>query len=89
MEVLTLQQVFGENAFQSSNTLTISKADLVSVGLPPTTVNTAESLLAAIILKLLRLFSDGIDDGMGDALTDEDGNAFEIGNGQYLRKLFL
>jgi hypothetical protein len=47
----TLTQVFGVNATQTSTTLTISKADLVSVGLTASANNTAESLLLAIVLK--------------------------------------
>jgi hypothetical protein len=44
----TLTAVFGSNAVQDAATLTISKADLVSVGLTASATNTAESLLAAI-----------------------------------------
>lgn len=45
----TLQQVFGTNATQTSTTITITKADLT--GLTPSGTNTAESLLAALLLK--------------------------------------
>lgn len=44
----TLAAVFGAGASQDGSTLTISKADLVAVGLTPSASNTAESLLAAI-----------------------------------------
>ena len=47
----TLVQVFGNNATQDSNILTISKSDLAIVGLTANSENTAESLLAAVILK--------------------------------------
>jgi hypothetical protein len=47
----TLVQVFGAGASQTSTTLTITKADLVSVGLTVAADNTAESLLVAILLK--------------------------------------
>lgn len=47
----TLQQVFGTNASQDATTVTISKADLTSVGLVASANNTAESLLVALILK--------------------------------------
>jgi hypothetical protein len=47
----TLAQVFGSNATQDANTLTISKADLTSVGLTASANNTAESLVVALILK--------------------------------------
>jgi hypothetical protein len=46
----TLTQVFGVNATQTSTTLTISKADLVSVGLTASASNTAESLIVALLL---------------------------------------
>ncbi len=45
----TLQQVFGASASQSGTTLTITKADLT--GLTASSVNTAEGLLAAILIK--------------------------------------
>ncbi|AFY48897.1 hypothetical protein Nos7524_3094 [Nostoc sp. PCC 7524] len=45
----TLVQVFGENASQTSTTITITKADLT--GLTASANNTAESLLVAINLK--------------------------------------
>jgi hypothetical protein len=44
----TLAAVFGAGASQDGSTLTISKADLIAVGLTPSASNTAESLLAAI-----------------------------------------
>ena len=44
----TLQQVFGANATQTSTTLTITKADLLT--LTPQTSNTAEALFTAILL---------------------------------------
>jgi hypothetical protein len=45
----TLAQVFGSNAVQDANTLTISKADLTAVGLTISADNTAESLLVALL----------------------------------------
>jgi hypothetical protein len=44
----TLQQVFGVNASQDPTTITLAKADLV--GLTASSNNTAESILAAIVL---------------------------------------
>ena len=46
----TLGQVFGSNAAQTSSPITISKADLATTGLTASSTNTAESLLAAIVL---------------------------------------
>lgn len=54
----TLIQVFGTNAIQDATTLTISKADLTSVGLTPSANNTAESLLLAIMLKFKSVLTD-------------------------------
>ncbi|MEH2390043.1 MAG: hypothetical protein V7K14_30620 [Nostoc sp.] len=44
----TLVQIFGANATQDATTLTIHKADLT--GLTPSSTNTAESLLAGIVV---------------------------------------
>jgi hypothetical protein len=44
-----LQDIFGPNATQDDNTLTIAKADLAAVGLTAQANNTGEALLAAII----------------------------------------
>jgi hypothetical protein len=46
----TLVQVFGAGAAQTATTITINKSDLAAVGLTAIASNTAESLLAAIIL---------------------------------------
>jgi len=44
-----LTDVFGANAVQDANTLTLTKADFVAVGLTPSANNSSESLLTAII----------------------------------------
>ncbi|MHC5718674.1 MAG: hypothetical protein ACYTX0_43055 [Nostoc sp.] len=44
----TLAQIFGANATQDATSLTIHKADLT--GLTPSSSNTAESLLAGIVV---------------------------------------
>ena len=54
----TLTEVFGANATQTSTTITISKADLASVGLVAASNNTAESLLVAILLKAESVLSE-------------------------------
>ncbi len=46
----TLQQVFGANVTQDANTITISKADLASVGLTASANNRGEQLFTAILL---------------------------------------
>ncbi|MDJ0795804.1 MAG: hypothetical protein QNJ51_03030 [Calothrix sp. MO_167.B12] len=49
----TLVEVFGANAVQDVNTLTISKTDLATTGLTASVDNTAESLFVAMF-KLAR-----------------------------------
>lgn len=44
-----LTDIFGSGATQNASTITIQKADLT--GLTPSATNSAESLLAAIVLK--------------------------------------
>ena len=46
----SLSNVFGANATQDINTVTIAKVDLAAVGLTADSANTAESLLVAILL---------------------------------------
>lgn len=52
----TLAEVFGASASQDATTLTITKASLP--GLTPATNNTAESLLAAIVLQCFGTLTD-------------------------------
>lgn len=73
MNLLTLQDVFGANSTQDSNTLTVSKSDLISAGLTPVATNTAESILIAIILNLLGVFSGLVVDSSDEILVDSDG----------------
>ena len=47
----SLVEVFGAGASQSATTITIVKADLVSIGLTASATNSAEALLTAILLK--------------------------------------
>lgn len=47
----SLAEVFGAGASQSAATITIAKADLMSIGLTASETNSAEALLAAILLK--------------------------------------
>jgi hypothetical protein len=74
----TLQQVFGANASQDLTTITIKKSDLS--GLTASATNSAEALLAAIILKSQAYLSDAnqtnnpdqsitIDTGIGSITT--------------------
>lgn len=47
MKKFTIEQLFGDNTSQDLTTLTISKLDLLAVGLSPSANNTAESLLVS------------------------------------------
>ena len=46
----TITQVFGAGATQTATTISINKSDLAAIGLTPSATNTAESLLAAIVI---------------------------------------
>jgi hypothetical protein len=54
----TLPQIFGDNALQDADKLTLSKIDFVDVGLQPTGVNRAESLFVALLLKAKQYLND-------------------------------
>ncbi len=53
-----ITDIFGPNAQQTATTLTISKADLATVGLTATATNSAESLLVAILLLAQKYLND-------------------------------
>lgn len=80
MESLTLSQLFGEGATQTSSTLIISKADLIK--LTASANNTAESLLVAILLTALANFQGLITDENGQLITDENGAAISFDNSE-------
>jgi len=67
---LSLQQLFGDNAYQDIDHLVISKGDLY--GLSATSNNTAESLLVAIIVNACRQFEGTIEDENNQPITDEN-----------------
>ena len=69
-----LTAVFGANATQTATDLVIKKSDLVAVGFTPATVNTAESLLIAIMLKFkAALTSDARDTNIDQSIAVVDG----------------
>ncbi|MEH2454493.1 hypothetical protein [Nostoc sp.] len=45
----SLQSIFGANVTQTATTVTLTKADFSSTGFTPAAVNTAESILGAIV----------------------------------------
>jgi hypothetical protein len=71
---ITLADLFGEGVAQDINTLTILKSDLY--GLTPTSDDSAESLLAAILLRASILFSA--------YFSDEDGNPIITENNELI-----
>jgi hypothetical protein len=90
MKTFALQEIFGGNASQTVTTLTISKVDLTAVGLTPTADNTAESLLAAIILNLLKELEGevfDIVDSNGRKIIYSSGDVFEDLHCFYWRKI--
>jgi hypothetical protein len=72
----TLQQVFGSNASQDATSVTISKADLTSVGLVAGANNTAESLLVALILKAAAYLSPTNQDSNPDIQVTVEQSTF-------------
>lgn len=87
MQALTLEQLFGVNAIQTSQSLTITKADLPF--LTPSSNNTAESLLAAIVLKVLENFRFAITNENSQYITDENGQFIEFDNGDFIPSLYV
>lgn len=71
MQNLTLQQLFGTNASQNATTITIKKSDFA--GLTPGANNSAESLLAAILLLAANEFGGRLVDEADFAIVDETG----------------
>lgn len=70
----TLIALFGANAVQDANTLTITKADLATVGLTPTANNSAEALFTAIVKKAGTILTvDNQDLNPDQSITIEDG----------------
>lgn len=70
----TIIDIFGAGATQSATTITINKADLASVGLTASASNTAESLLAAIVLNAKSaLTQTGFDTNSDQSITVERG----------------
>ena len=70
----TITQVFGAGASQDATTITIIKSDLVSTGLTTSATNTAESLLAAILLKAkVTLTQTGFDSNSDQSIVIEPG----------------
>lgn len=79
-ESLSLTQLFGEGAFQNPTTIVIQKASLAK--LTPTVNNSAESLLAAILITALANFKGVISSETFDSITDEHGQPITFDNSE-------
>lgn len=69
MTALALQQLFGANAYQNSESLVIDKRDFIY--LSTAAINTGESLLVAILLNAYGQFEGEIVDEFNKVITDE------------------
>jgi len=74
----TLVELFGVNAVQTDETLTITKADLAGTGLIPSPTNSSESLLVALILNLAGQFTGSLATEGEDTITTEDGYSLDF-----------
>lgn len=68
---ISLQELFGANAFQDINRVVISKLDFPN--LLATNSNTAESLLVAILINACDRFSGTVTSNDGTPIIDNDG----------------
>lgn len=87
MQQLSLTQIFGVGASQDADVLIINKTSLKR--LTPTANNTAESLLAAILLTALENFQGSITDENNQPITDETGQCITFDNSEVFEKLGL
>ena len=70
----TLQEVFGANATQDVNSITIDKSDLVALGLTADANNSAESLVVAISLLIKNgLTQANFDTNLDQSIYVDDG----------------
>ncbi|HCF27621.1 MAG TPA: hypothetical protein DEV81_10585 [Cyanobacteria bacterium UBA11049] len=85
MPNLTLQQLFGANATQSATQLVIKKSDLSE--LTANGNNTAESLLAAVLLQAWNEFEGVLVDEQGEAIVSEKSEAIGYDQRELFEKL--
>lgn len=85
MQNLTLQQLFGANVTQNEQSIIIRKSDLPK--LTPSANNTAESLLAAILLQAWSEFEGLLMDETGESIGDETGEAIGYDQREFYEKL--
>lgn len=85
MQNLTLQQLFGVNATQDSQSIIIHKADLPK--LTPSIDNRAEQLLAGILLRAWNEFEGLLVDERGNTIVDETSEAIGYDQREAYEKL--
>ncbi|YAG14530.1 hypothetical protein NSTC745_03875 [Nostoc sp. DSM 114161] len=69
--IISLTDLFGDGAVQTSTTLTIKKSDLIT--LTPFINNSAESLLVAILVRAATFFQAFLADENGNPIITEEG----------------
>lgn len=84
---LTFQQIFGENASQTATTITILKADLLT--LTATADNGGEQILTALLLQAHQHFEGVLTDHQNNVVTDQNGDPITHDNKKLYEKLVL
>lgn len=75
---LSIESLFGKDASQNIDSIIIKKNNLP--GLTSSPSNTAESILVALILKIIENFEGNLTDNQGFSLTDNLGNKVTFSN---------
>lgn len=84
---LTLAQLFGEGATETTASLIVQKSSLI--GLTPLTSNRAEQLLAAIALTASRNFIGVLEDDSYNLIVDESGLSIDFDNSELYDDLVM
>jgi hypothetical protein len=84
---LTLAQLFGQGASQTTSSLIIQKSQLS--GLTPSPNNRAEQLLAAIVLTASRNFFGVLEDETYNPITNESGLTIDFDNSDLYDELSI
>jgi hypothetical protein len=84
---LTKQQTLGMNFTESSDTLTIRKADIPR--LTPTNNNSAQSLFVGLLLLVLENYVGKIANDVGNIISDEYGNPIAYDNSAFFNDNLL
>ena len=76
--------LFGEGFYQDAEVIRINKSDLP---LTASTNNTAQSLLVALLVKAMGVFSGVLQDSNGNVLTNENDEPLEFDNSALYERL--